>query len=729
MNGGIAVHSQDEGKPGNHAHMTHEAHHLMEQDTTMTPQVKPVASTHMSHAHNMGDVHQHEQQPVEHDTMPPGHNHQNQHASNPDHHAMMVEDFKHRFNLSVLLTIPILILSPMIQMFMGVNWRFIGDSYLLFLLATILFVYAGLPFITGARDELKQRNPAMMTLIALAITVAYVYSTMTVFILHGMDFFWELATLIVIMLLGHWIEMKSVMGASKALEELVKLMPDQAHLLTITGETVDRPVKDLQSGNQVLVKPGEKIPIDGLVFDGRSAVNEALITGESVPVTKQAGDQVIGGSVNGEGSLKLTVNKIGSETYLAQIITMVREAQQSRSNTQRLADIAAKWLFYIAVLASTTTFIVWLSRGDLSFALERAVTVIVICCPHALGLATPLVTAVSTSIAAQQGLLIRNRANFENARSLDAIVFDKTGTLTEGEFGITDVRPVGLTREELLTIAYAVESESEHPLAKAIVKESKQLNLPLKEVKEFVNLTGQGLQAIVDGRLIMIVSPGYMKTEKIQFDEQDYEALAQQGKTVIFIIAGSQLLGYIALTDRLRETSRQALEILQQMKVEPYMITGDNQRVAAYVADQLNIKQVFAEVLPHEKALKIDEIHRIRKNVAMVGDGVNDAPALARADLGIAIGAGTDVAIETADIILVRSNPMDVVNILKLSRATYNKMVQNLLWATGYNVIALPLAAGLFYNQGIVISPAVGAVLMSLSTVIVAMNARLLRIQ
>ncbi|MGB4437859.1 MAG: copper-translocating P-type ATPase [Sedimentibacter sp.] len=655
-------------------------------------------------------------------------NHEN-HENHHDHHAMMVKDFKKRFFISLILTVPILILSPMIQMFLGVNWRFNGDSYILFALSTILFFYGGKPFFTGAKDELKQKSPAMMTLIALAIIVAYVYSSFTIFILKGHDFFWELATLIVIMLLGHWIEMKSVMGASKALEELVKLMPETAHLIKDNGDITDVTVKQLEEGNTVLVKPGEKIPIDGIVYDGNSDVNESMITGESVPVEKKAGDEIIGGSINGEGLLKFKVSKVGDQTFLSQVIKLVREAQASKSKTQTLADIAAKWLFYIAVTAGTATFVVWmLISGDLSFAIERAVTVVIISCPHALGLATPLVTSMSTSIGAKRGLLIRDRAAFENARKLDAVVFDKTGTLTEGKFGVTDVFEIGISKNELLSIAYSLESNSDHPIAKGIVREGEKLNLEIKEVKDYQNITGQGLKAMVDNRNIMIASPGYMRREGVSFDESQYEKLAAEGKTVVFVIENKTLIGYIALSDIIRETSKEAIDTLKVMNIESIMLTGDNQKAASYVGNKLNLDKVFAEVLPQDKSNKIDELHNEGKMVAMTGDGINDAPALAKADLGIAIGAGTDVAIETADVILVKSNPLDVVNILKLSKATYKKMIQNLIWATAYNVVALPLAAGILYNQGIVISPALGAVLMSLSTIIVAINARLLKI-
>lgn len=678
----------------------------------------------MDHSNHHADLrqqegHDHHQQE--------GHDHHQQEGH--DHHGMMVDDFRKRFIVCLILMVPILLLSPMIQMFMKVDLRFPGDGYILLLLSSALFFYGGKPFLIGAVSELKKKSPGMMTLISLAISVAYIYSTVSVLIFMGIEFFWELATLVVIMLLGHWIEMKSVMGASRALEELAKLMPEEAHLILENGEVTEVPARELKSGDRILVKPGEKIPIDGLVYDGRSSVNESMITGESVPVDKVQGDQVIGGAINGEGILKFQVNKTGDETFLSQVIKLVREAQESRSNTQRLADVAARWLFYIALFSGITTFVVWMSvTGDVGFAMERAVTVVIISCPHALGLAIPLVTAVSTSIGAQKGLLIRNRVAFENARNIDTVVFDKTGTLTEGEFGVTDLLGIETSEDELIELAYALESQSEHPIAKGITREGKRRNLELKEVADFENLTGKGLMGVIGSRHIRIVSPGYLRNEGLSFDEIKYEALAEEGKTVVFILEENKLLGFIALSDIIRDAAKDAINTLREMNIDSYMITGDNSRAANYIGNKLGIDKVYSEVLPHEKAQKIDEIHENHKNVAMTGDGVNDAPALAKSDLGIAIGAGTDVAIETADIILVRSNPLDVVNIIKLSRATYRKMIQNLIWATGYNAVALPLAAGVLYQQGIVISPALGAVLMSVSTTVVAINARLLKI-
>lgn len=695
----------------NHEHMMHEEVHM-----------------HNHNADNMNmDQAEHMNMGNNHDQMQHGSRHAGGHH---DHHAMMVKDFKKRFFISLIITIPVLILSPMIQSFLQIDLRFAGDSYILFALSTFLFIYGGKPFFTGARDELKQKSPAMMTLIAFAISVAYIYSSLTIFVLKGNDFFWELATLIVIMLLGHWIEMKSVMGASQALDELVKLMPQNAHLIKSSGETLDISVEELKKGDKVLVKPGEKIPIDGTVFEGKSDVNESMITGESVPVGKGVNDEVIGGSINGEGILKFEVEKTGEDTFLSQVIRLVKEAQESKSGTQRLADKAARMLFYIAMSAGIITAIAWTLIGkDINFVMERAVTVIVICCPHALGLAIPLVTSVSTSIAAKNGLLIRNRANFENARKISAVVFDKTGTLTEGEFGVTDVVEMGISKDEFLSIAYSVEANSEHLLARGIVKEAQKLNLQLKKVSNYKTIPGIGLSADVEGNEVMVVSPGYIMSHQIEFDSKKYDKLASEGKTVVFVLFAGKLIGMIALADIIRESAKQAVDMLKEMSIESIMLTGDNEKVAQYVGKAIGISRVIAQVLPQQKADKIDEIKNEGKIVAMTGDGINDAPSLAKADLGIAIGAGTDVVIETADVILVKSNPQDVVNIIKLSKAIYKKMVQNLVWATGYNAVALPLAAGVLYNAGITLNPAMGAVLMSLSTIIVAINARLLKIQ
>jgi len=653
------------------------------------------------------------------------------HAQQAHHdHGDMIADFKRRFWVSLVLTVPILALSPMIQHFLGLGeaWRFPGDALLLFGLSSVVYVYGGWPFLSGMIDELKARQAGMMTLIALAITAAYGYSAAVTFGLEGMDFYWELATLIDVMLVGHWIEMRSVMGASRALEALAKLMPADAHKLMPDGSIRDVPLSDLVVGDHVLVKPGEKVPADGSVVEGESAVNEAMLTGESKPVPKMTGSPVIGGAVNGEGALKVVVQHTGKDSYLTQVIRLVEEAQGSKSKTQDLANRAAQWLTVVALVGGAMAFGIWalVIRSDLAFALERMVTVMVIACPHALGLAVPLVVAISTAIAASNGLLIRDRKAFERARHLDALIFDKTGTLTEGRFGVTDVLSAGdMPDSELLRLAAAVEAHSEHPIAKGIVQ-----SVPaFPAVDGFRAIPGKGAEGRVEGRLVQIVSPGYLRARGEALADPRFVTLSEQGKTVVFVLVDDRVAGAIALADVIRPESKPAIAKLKQLGIRPIMLTGDNRRVADWVAGQIGIDEVFAEVLPQDKAAKVKEVQTRGLAVAMTGDGVNDAPALAQADVGIAVGAGTDVAIETADIILVRSNPQDVLAIVALSRATTRKMFQNLFWATGYNVVAIPLAAGLLAPWGIVLSPAVGAVLMSVSTVIVAFNARLLRLE
>ncbi|WP_228275546.1 heavy metal translocating P-type ATPase [Gracilibacillus oryzae] len=700
-------------KEGHGQHMHHEHHNSHEHQNHQNHVKREQDDAHNHGSHDNHDKHGHG-----------GHENHSHH-----NHGDMVNDFKKRFYISLIVTIPILVLSPMIQDFIGVNWQFANDQYILFALSTFVFFYGGWPFITGGVSELKDKNPGMMTLIGLAIVVAYGYSSLTVFGWEGKDFFWELATLIDIMLLGHWLEMRSVMGASNALEELVKLMPSEAHKLDQNDEVQDVSVSDLKNNDKILVKPGEKVPVDGTILDGKSTIDESMLTGESVPAEKFKGDEVIGGSVNKEGSLTIQVEKTGEDSYLSQVITLVKEAQESKSRTQDITNKAAKWLFYVALLSGFLTLFIWLILGySFDVALERMVTVMVITCPHALGLAAPLVIAVSTSISAKQGLLIRNRANFEGARNLNAVVFDKTGTLTKGEFGVTDIVPSeGYEKEEVLTWSASLEQNSEHPLASGIVKEAKEKNIKLKKITEFDSITGKGIEGTIDGKKVNVVSPGYVNDNNMKYDRESFNKMSAEGKTVVFVLLDDKLIGMVALADMVRETAKEAVAVLKDNGIQSIMLTGDNEKVAHWVAKQLDIDEVYAEVLPNEKSDQVKKIKEKGWKVAMTGDGVNDAPALATADLGIAIGAGTDVAMETADVVLVKSNPKDVVALINLSRKTYRKMVQNLWWATGYNIFAIPLAAGVLAPIGIVLSPALGAVLMSLSTVIVAINAKLLK--
>jgi Cu2+-exporting ATPase len=653
------------------------------------------------------------------------------HADHADHHAHMAADFRKRFWISLALTLPILLLSPMLQTLVGLRDAigFYGDVYVLFGFSSAVFWYGGWPFLKGLFNELKSRTPGMMTLVAVAIATAYLYSSAVVFGLTGKMFFWELATLVDIMLLGHWIEMKSVMGASKALEALAKLMPSDAHKLMPDGSVKDVTLSELAVGDKVLIKPGEKIPADGEIVDGESSVNEAMLTGESTPVNKKSGGKVIGGAINGEGSLTIEVKGTGKDSFLSQVIDLVKQAQESKSKTQDLANTAAMWLTFIALGGGVLTLLIWLfvMNRDFAYAIERAVTVMVITCPHALGLAVPLVVAVSTALAASNGLLIRNRAAFEGARKLQAIIFDKTGTLTEGRFGVTDTLLFAqdIDEETLRQYAASVDANSEHPIAKAIVESSEKKS----PVENFKGIAGKGAEGRVEGKEIKVVSPGYLHEQNIAMSDKRVEELQAQGKTVVFILVDGMLKGALALADIVRPEAKHAIAALKALNIQCMMLTGDNKKTAKWVSDQIGLDEYFAEVLPQDKAAKVKEVQARGVKVAMTGDGVNDAPALAQADVGIAIGAGSDVAVETADIILVRSNPQDVVAIVQLSRATYRKMIQNLVWATGYNVVAIPLAAGALYAWGVVLSPALGAALMAASTVIVAINARMLKIK
>jgi len=668
------------------------------------------------HHHNQQTKHQHEGK-----NPPMGH-------QEHDHHAMMISDFRKRFYVVLVLTIPIMLLSEMIQHWLNIHISFTGSQYVLLLLSSIVFFYGGWPFLKGWFSEMKTWKPGMMTLIGFAITVAYVYSVATVLGLKGMDFFWELATLILIMLLGHWIEMKSVAGASKELELLVQLMPSDAHL--VHGDHVmDVKTESLKENDVILIKPGEKVAADGVIMEGESYLNESMLTGESRPVQKTKGDKVIAGALNGNGSLKVKVSHGPKDSYLSQVIKLVQDAQQSKSKTQLLADKAAQWLTLIAILAGIATFLYWYFNGkELAFSIERMVTVIVICCPHALGLAVPLVVARSTALSARNGLLIKNRTDFENSRKITTLVFDKTGTLTVGKFEVSKVVVLAkeLDEKELVRLASALEQNSEHPIATGIMQKAKALPVSIPSPQNFNAITGKGVEAVVEGKQIKVVSPGYLKEKNITLPA-DFKA--EGDETVVFVLINDTLAGYIALSDEIRPESVAAVRTLHDNNIKSVLLTGDNSKVAESVSKKLGIDTYYAEVLPHQKLEKIKELQEKGEFVAMTGDGVNDAPALAQADVGIAVGSGSDIAAETAGIVLVNSNPKDIVNLVLFGKATYRKMIQNLAWATGYNVVALPLAAGVLYKAGILLSPAAGAVLMSASTVIVAINAGMLKVK
>lgn len=645
-----------------------------------------------------------------------------------DHHNMIIVDFKRRFYVVLLLTIPVMLLSEMIQHWLNIHISFLGSRYVLLALSSIVFFYGGWPFLKGLASEVRAKNPGMMTLIGFAISVAYIYSVATVFGLEGMDFFWELATLILIMLLGHWIEMKSVAGASRELELLVQLMPDDAHL--IHGDHVmDVKTETLKENDIILIKPGEKVAADGVITEGESSLNESLLTGESKPVEKKKGDKVIAGSINGNGAIKVSVSHGAKDSYLSQVIKLVQDAQKSKSKTQLLADKAARWLTFIAIGASIVTFLFWYFSGkEIAFAVERMVTVIVISCPHALGLAVPLVVARSTALSARHGLLIKNRTAFENARRITTLVFDKTGTLTVGKFAVSKIVSLqnDLEENELLRLASALEQNSEHPIATGVMQKVKEISFTVPVAENFKAITGQGVEAVVEGKEVKVVSPGYLKENNLSLPGNfDSDA----AETTVFVLINNKLAGFISLSDAIRAESAEAIQTLHKNGIKSVLLTGDNKQVAESVSRKLGIDSFFAEVLPHQKLEKIKELQEKGEFVAMTGDGVNDAPALAQADIGIAVGSGSDIAAETAGIILVNSNPKDIVALILFGKATYKKMVHNLAWATGYNIIALPLAAGILYNIGILLSPAAGAVLMSVSTVVVAINAGLLKVK
>lgn len=646
------------------------------------------------------------------------------HDKHAGHHT---EDFLKRFWICLLITVPILLLSEMIQHWFGFHISFTGDQYVLLALGTIIYFYGGMPFLKGMFAEIRDKAIGMMTLVALAISIAFIYSAAIIFGLEGMDFFWELATLIDIMLLGHWLEMRSQMAASRALESLVALLPAKVHVER-EGAITDIDLKDLRNGDSVLIKPGEKIPADGIVTEGTSYVNESMLTGESVPVKKQKEAKLIGGSINGDGSLKVMITGVGKDSYLNKIITMVQQAQGSKSNTQNIADKVAKWLTIISITVGVATFVYWFrAADDLAFALERMVTVMVTSCPHALGVAIPLVVAISTTRAAVSGLLIRNRTAFENSRKLDTIIFDKTGTLTKGSHEVQQVIALSnqYTEDQIIQHSAAVQQASEHHIAHGILKKLKGKNLALWPVHDFNYTQGVGVSGIVNGKKVQSVGPNYFKENKVPLPAVP-ASINQNTETISYLLIDNEPVGIMTLADTIRESSKEAITVLKGMHIRSFLLTGDNEKIAAAVAVELGMDGYLANVLPHEKQSRLKAFQDKGDMVAMTGDGVNDAPALAQADVGIAVGSGTDVAAETADIILVNSDPKDVARLIAFGRATYRKMIQNLGWAVGYNVVAIPLAAGVLHPY-FTLSPALGAVLMSLSTIIVALNAQLLK--
>lgn len=678
---------------------------------------------HSHHTHHHGQTH---------GETPRKHSYSDRHASQDarghhghDKHAgHHTGDFKTRFIVCCVVTVPVLALSHMVQEWLGFRIAFTGDHVVLAILSTFIFLYGGYPFLKGLYDEVRDRAIGMMTLIGVAITVAWAYSVAITAGLEGMDFYWEMATLIDIMLIGHYFEMRSVTGASRSLEMLARLMPAKAHRLH-DGNIQDVGIEEVQKGDLLKVKPGEKVPVDAVVKEGNSYVDESMLTGESKPVKKAEGARVIGGSVNGNGALTVEVTGTGSETYLNRVIRLVDDAQKIKSRTQNFADRAAKVLTFVALGGGALTLCVWLALGHpFVFALERMVTVMVISCPHALGLAVPLVVAISTSMAARRGLLIRNRTAFENARLITTVIFDKTGTLTKGSHRLRQMVSLdeGIDNNEVLRLAAAVEQHSEHYIASGILRKAQELKIEVPAAADFGYIPGMGVKAVVADRKVAVTGPGYLRKNNIPVPGGNRETGTQ-----VFVMVDDAVAGYLVFEDEIREDSAEAVAVLKERGISNLLLTGDNEEVASKVSDQLKMDGYFANVLPHEKQEKVKDLQKKGEFVAMTGDGVNDAPALAQADVGIAVGSGTDVAAETADIILVNSRPRDIADLILFGRATYRKMIQNLWWAAGYNIVAMPLAAGVLYRQGIMLSPAVGAVLMSLSTVVVAFNAMTLK--
>lgn len=700
-----------------------------------------------SHEKQMEMKHDHSQ--MDH-SMHMGHNHgdianskQMDHSMHMDHehggmdHSMHMGNFKQKFWLSLILAIPIILFSPMMGMEFPFQVTFPGSDWLVLILATILFIYGGQPFLSGAKMELKQKSPAMMTLIAMGITVAYIYSVYS-FIAnllnphtHVMDFFWELATLIVIMLLGHWIEMNAVSNASNALQKLAELLPESVKRLTKDGKEETVSLKEVNEGDRLIVRSGDKMPTDGVILKGETIVDESAVTGESRGIKKQANDKVIGGSINGDGTIEIEVTGTGENGYLAKVMEMVRKAQGEKSKLESLSDKVAKWLFYVALIVGILAFIAWLFLTDLPNALERMVTVFIIACPHALGLAIPLVVARSTSIAAKNGLLLKNRNALEQANDLDVIMLDKTGTLTEGKFTVTGVEVLddAFNKNEILQYLGALEANANHPLAVGIMNYLKEHEIKPYQAENLKNLSGVGLEATVKKQQVKIVNEKEVERLGLNVEQALLKPYQEQGNTISFLILENHLAAIVALGDVVKTEAKEFIRTLKERKITPVMLTGDNKNTAQAVADYLGIEEYYGGLLPDDKEAVVQKYLDQGKKVIMVGDGINDAPSLARASIGMAIGAGTDIAIDSADVVLTNSDPKDILHFLDLAKQTRKKMIQNLWWGAGYNILAIPLAAGILAPIGIILSPAVGAVLMSLSTVVVALNALTLKIK
>ncbi|MGX7205027.1 heavy metal translocating P-type ATPase [Enterococcus pingfangensis] len=667
--------------------------------------------------------------------------HENHEMNGHDHdhggmdHSMHMGNFKQKFWLSLVLSLPIIVLSPMMGIQLPFQFTFPGSEWVVLVLATILFIYGGQPFLSGAKMELKMKSPAMMTLIAMGISVAYIYSLYS-FVAnkvnpheHVMDFFWELATLIVIMLLGHWVEMNAVSNASNALKKLAELLPDEVNKIEADGTTKKVKLQEIQRGDQLLVRAGDKMPTDGEIIEGSTIADESAVTGESKGVQKTIGDSVIGGSVNGDGTIKLKVTGTGADGYLAKVMTMVKQAQQEKSKLESISDKVAKWLFYIALSAGILTFITWLFLADLPQALERMVTVFVIACPHALGLAIPLVIARSTSLAAKNGLLLKSRQALEQGNQLDYVFLDKTGTLTEGKFTVTGVEVLtDISQAEALKYIGALENQTNHPLAVGVMNYLKSETIEPYQAQDVSTIKGVGVSGTVEGHQVVLANQKEIEKRQLHFDQEKLKDYQAQGNTISFLLIDQQLIAFFAMGDTLKDQAQDFIKNLRAAGIEPVMLTGDNNEAAKAVADYLAIKEFYSELLPDDKEKIIKRYTDKGKKVMMVGDGINDAPALARASIGMAIGAGTDIAIDSADVVLTNSNLQDILKFVQLAKRTHSKMIQNLWWGAGYNIIAIPLAAGILAPIGILLSPAVGAILMSLSTIIVAINAMTLNV-